>query len=52
MDDINELHKQVLVEHRVKSIHFDLPVEFTREKYVQVIRKVLACVRHKAYKKI
>jgi len=30
-------------------LSFDLPPSFTREKYVQVIRKVLACVRHKAY---
>jgi hypothetical protein len=42
----------VLVDHKVKSIHFDLPEGFTREKYVQVIRKVLACVRFKIYKKV
>ena len=41
-----------MVDQKVKSIHFDLPEGFTREKYVQVIRKVLACVRFKIYKKV
>jgi hypothetical protein len=33
----------------VNSIHFDIPKELTREVYVQIIRKVLACVRWEAY---
>lgn len=47
--DIEDLHEQVLVKHQVSEIHFDIPEQLTRESYIQVIRKVLACVRHEAY---
>ena len=30
-------------------MHFDIPKELTKEVYVQVIRKLLACVRREAY---
>ena len=52
MGDIAKLHNQVLVWQNVSEIHFEIPASFTREVYVQIIRKVLACVRHKAYKKV
>jgi hypothetical protein len=52
MGDIEQLHEQVIVKHQVKEMHFDIPKELTREVYVQVIRKVLACVRHEVYKEV
>ncbi len=50
--DINDLRDQIINDQYVSSIHFDIPEQLTREVYVQVIRKVLACVRWEAKKKI
>lgn len=50
--DITDLVDQVFNKHNVQQINFDIPQELTKEVYVQVIRKVLACVRHEAYGKI
>jgi hypothetical protein len=50
--DIADLLDQVVNKQQVKQIHMDVPKELTREVYVQVIRKVLACVRHELYGKV
>ncbi len=52
MSDIEQLHEQVIIKQNVKEMHFDIPKELTREVYVQVIRKVLACVRHECYNEV
>lgn len=50
--DIQKLHDQVLITQEVEPLHFDIPPNFTKEVYIQILRKVLACVRHDAYFKI
>ena len=49
MDDIEKLYQQCIIDKDLKEVHFDLPANLTRESYLQVMRKIQACVRHDAY---
>ncbi len=49
---MEKLFKQVFEDHKVDYIHFDIPEALTREVYVQVIRKLLACIRKEAYEQV
>jgi hypothetical protein len=41
---------QVLYKQHVEEIHFKLPLNLTRDSYIQVCRKIQAAVRHSANK--
>ena len=51
-NNINELYDQAIIQHNIKAIHFDIPEKLTRESYLQVAKKVQACVRHEAYNQV
>ena len=50
--DIQDLHEQVVVKMSLKEMHFGIPETFTREAYLQIARKVQACLRHEAYNQV
>ena len=52
MNDLKTLLSQILEKQHVDEIHYEVPVEMTKDVYVSVIRKVLACVRRESYYKI
>ncbi len=49
---ISDLHTQVFDEQKLKDFEFDIPAVLTKEVYVSVMRKVLACVRHEFYNRV
>jgi hypothetical protein len=52
MRKIADLHSQVFDRIQVEQVSYDVPAELTREVYIQVIKRVLACVRRELYFKI
>lgn len=50
--DIADLHEQAIIKHNIREMHFDIPESLSREKYVQIARKVQACSRHEAYNRV
>lgn len=49
LKDIQDLHDQAIIKQNIKELHFGIPEKFTREIYLQIARKVQACLRHEAY---
>jgi hypothetical protein len=52
MNEIKLIHKQVFIDQNVKEMHFKFSELLTREVYVQIVRKILAAVRHESYIRI
>lgn len=52
LKNIEDLHQQVLVKQHIDEMIFEIPEQLTREVYLQIARKVQACVRHEAYKQV
>lgn len=50
--NIEDLQDQALIKHQIKEMNYELHEKLTREAYVQISRKVLACIRHEAYNQI
>ncbi len=50
--NIEDLHDQAIEKHKINEMHYQLSDALTREVYVQVSRKVLACVRHECYNQV
>ena len=48
-NNIASLYQQVFEDNDVQEIIYDIPDALTREVYVQVISKVLACLRKESY---
>jgi hypothetical protein len=52
LKSIDDLHTQLIVKQHIDEMIFEIPAELTREVYLQIARKVQACVRHDAYNQV
>lgn len=52
LKNIEDLEDQAIKKHSIKEMHYEIVPALTREVYVQISRKILACIRHETFNQV